>query len=145
MLIPDTFKDDYDLGQISVTHSVNIASFYGSISQPIRLKILGHLSDKVSKFQELRIKTNVERTALSHHLDYLKRRKLVKKITHGTYNITNDGINLLNIAVYFYMKSELKRSNNKTISCENIEIEQKEFFLRTYKRSPKELDHLRHK
>ncbi len=145
MLNSDTFKDDYDVGQITVTQAENIASFYGSISQPIRLKILGYLSDKVSKFQELRIKTNIERTALSHHLDYLKRRKLIKKITHGTYDITNDGINLLNIATYFYMRSELKRSINKTISCENIEIEQKEYFLKTYKKSLKGLDLLRYK
>jgi len=124
MYFSDNINDDFDLTQISIKDAENIASLFGTISHPKRIKILGYLNEKVFNFKDLQIKIKIERTALSNHLLFLKKRKLVKKIAHGIYEITNDGINLLKTVVNFYMKSEIHK-----------ETHQKELIAQKYKRS----------
>jgi DNA-binding transcriptional ArsR family regulator len=124
MYFSDNINDDNDFSQISIKDAENIASLFGTISHPKRIKILGYLNEKVLNFGDLQNKIKIERTALSNHLAFLKKRKLVKKIAHGIYEITNDGINLLQTIVNFYMKSEIHK-----------ETYQKELIAQKYKRS----------
>ncbi|MHA2325864.1 MAG: winged helix-turn-helix domain-containing protein, partial [Promethearchaeota archaeon] len=96
-----------------------------------RIKILGFLSENALKFHDIQIKINIERTALSNHLTFLKERDLITKISHGVYKITEDGTNLLKTVVNLYMKSKLQRKANQKKREELISQKYRRSFIMT--------------
>lgn len=102
-----------DFAQISIEDAEYIATLFGAVYHPKRIKILGYLSENALKFHDIQTKIHIERTALSNHLSFLKERELITKISHGVYKITEDGTNLLRTVVNLYMKSKLQKKADR--------------------------------
>ena len=65
------------------------------ISAPKRLDILVGLIDDAKAFQQIKVITGLEKSALSNHLKKLIDHGLVEKKHHGIYSITYQGYQLL--------------------------------------------------
>ena len=80
-----------------------------SISHPSRLKILILLMKGALSFQALLDMMGLKKSGLANHLTNLKEAGLVEKIQHGTYRITEDGINYLKAIEETYRVSNSRK------------------------------------
>lgn len=92
--------------KITARTSKSIAGLFLAISHPKRVMILHLLSLKSMEFNELLDATNLHKTALSNHLNLLIEKRLIDRISHGNYEITSDGLDILNSALNIYNNSK---------------------------------------
>ena len=77
-----------------------------AMDNPNRLQILITLLKGPLTFQSLIEKIKIKRTALANNLTILKDAMLIKKIHHGEYEITQDGIEYLQAIETAYQESK---------------------------------------
>jgi DNA gyrase inhibitor GyrI/DNA-binding transcriptional ArsR family regulator len=102
-----------DNRKISAAESESIADFFQAISNPSRVVILSQLSDRPKGFTDLLSATNLRKTALSNHLTLLMDKRLIKRVSHGTYAITRDGLSILESAIDTYIESKHRQDIEK--------------------------------
>jgi DNA-binding HxlR family transcriptional regulator len=62
-----------------------------------RLTILIQLLDGAKSFNNLMIRTKLQKTAISNHLNILIKTKLIEKPDYGLYQLTDDGVHFLRV------------------------------------------------
>lgn len=102
-------KHDEDV--LTPSASENIAYFLLALSHKTRVRILSLLANHDRTFRTLNGDTHVKKTALSNHLALLQERGLVKRVGHGSYSITEDGLNLLTSVKDAYDQSVARRED----------------------------------
>ncbi|NPD87428.1 MAG: winged helix-turn-helix transcriptional regulator [Asgard group archaeon] len=89
-------------------HIENFSEILSRIGHKKRIIILAHLLDGQKKFSFLEEKTNLKKTALTHHINLLTSSKLVNKIDRGLYEISQDGRELIQSTLRTYISSSLR-------------------------------------
>jgi len=102
-----------------------IIAILTAIGHPNRFKILILLLKGPLTFQALLNEMNLKKSALANHLTHLKDKSLVEKVQHGTYKITDDGRNYIQVIEVAYRESEARK---KKIG----EIKQRQELARTF-------------
>jgi DNA-binding transcriptional ArsR family regulator len=69
----------------------DIISLLGALGNPNRLRILISLLSDFRTFKQLSEVTSLKKSALASHLQVLRDLKLLLKIEHGTYQLTDEG------------------------------------------------------
>lgn len=101
-----TLKDSQEMLQNSFD---DITLVLKSISHPSRLKILILIMKGALSFQALLDMMGLKKSGLANHLTNLKEAGLVEKIKHGTYRITEDGLNYLRAIEETHRKSNSRK------------------------------------
>ncbi|TFF91479.1 ArsR family transcriptional regulator [Candidatus Thorarchaeota archaeon] len=102
-----------DHRKISAAESKFIADFFQAIANPSRVVLLSQLSDRPKDFIDLLAATDLRKTALSNHLALLMDKRLIKRVSHGTYAITRDGLSILESAIDTYIESKHRQDIEK--------------------------------
>lgn len=105
--------------------SDEIVSILKTIAHINRFKILVLLLNGPLSFQTLLEKMDIKKSALANHLTELRNSNLVDKIQHGTYKITENGINYINSIEKIYKE-------NKAIEKRVWESKQRENLTRSF-------------
>ena len=88
-------KDKHERRE-SISSRRGVVSGLGKvISAPKRLDILIGLMDDAKAFQQIKVITGLEKSALSNHLKLLTGQGLIEKKHHGIYSITYQGYQLM--------------------------------------------------
>jgi len=99
---------DSDLSKEFLLNSTEeIVTILKAIGNPNRFKILIYLLNGPSSFQMLLDETNLKKSALSNHLSRLINTRLIEKIQHGTYFLTEDGEKYLKTIGNAYKTSQM--------------------------------------
>ncbi len=107
-------KSDSDSSREFLLNSTpEIVSILKTIAHQKRFEILILLIENPLKFQSLLEKTSLKKSALANHLNDLKNKKLVEKIHHGTYKITDDGKNYIKSIENVYKENNTLRKKIK--------------------------------
>jgi len=86
-----------------------MTSMLKAIDHPNRFRILVLLLEESQTFQMLLCKMKLKKSALANDLKILEEKLLVRKIRHGTYEITADGTSLIQAIGAVYAQSEARR------------------------------------
>lgn len=105
--------------------SDEIVSILKTIAHINRFKILVLLLNGPLSFQTLLEEMDIKKSALANHLTELRNSNLVDKIQHGTYKITENGINYINSIEKIYKE-------NKAIEKRVWESKQRENLTRSF-------------
>lgn len=105
--------------------SDEIVSILKTIAHINRFKILVLLLNGPLSFQTLLEEIDIKKSALANHLTELRNSNLVDKIQHGTYKITENGINYINSIEKIYKE-------NKAIEKRVWESKQRENLTRSF-------------
>jgi predicted transcriptional regulator len=87
----------------------DIVTILKAIGNPNRFKILVYLLDGPSNFQRLLEETDIKKSALANHLGKLINARLIEKIQHGTYHLTEDGEKYIKTIGNTYETSQILR------------------------------------
>jgi predicted transcriptional regulator len=119
-------KSDLDPSQeFLINSSDEILSILKTIAHVNRFRILVLLLKGPLTFQTLLEQMEIKKSALANHLMELKNNNLVDKIQHGTYQISENGMN--------YIKSvERTYRENKTIEKRIWESKQREKLSKSF-------------
>jgi len=99
---------DSDLSKEFLLNSTEeIVTILKAIGNPNRFKILIYLLNGPSSFQMLLDETNLKKSGLSNHLSRLINTRLIEKIQHGTYFLTEDGEKYLKTIGNAYKTSQM--------------------------------------
>jgi len=90
-----------------------MAEFLKAVSHPKRIQILVLLTKQSLNFAELKLQTNLKKTSLSNNLTILIEVKLIERFERGTYRITQDGQELLNIMNGFYANAKIREDQQR--------------------------------
>jgi DNA-binding transcriptional ArsR family regulator len=69
----------------------DIVSLLGAMGTPSRLRILIALLGSSQSYQNLKMLTELKKSALSSHLVLLREHGLIQKQSHGNYELTETG------------------------------------------------------
>ncbi|MGD8507134.1 MAG: ArsR family transcriptional regulator, partial [Candidatus Bathyarchaeota archaeon] len=87
----------------------DIAIVLGSLANKRRLQLLTLLTKGTHTFKELQKATGLGKTALAHHLAVLVKTGLLKHTGRGRYELSQDGVELLNAVGTTYASSKRRR------------------------------------
>jgi predicted transcriptional regulator len=87
----------------------DIVTILKAIGNRNRFKILVYLLDGPSNFQRLLEETDLKKSALANHLGKLINTRLIEKIQHGTYHLTEDGEKYIKTIGNTYENSQILR------------------------------------
>jgi DNA gyrase inhibitor GyrI len=87
----------------------DIAIVLGSLANKRRLQLLTLLTRGTCTFKELQKATGLGKTALAHHLAILVKTSLLKHTGRGRYELSQDGIELLDAVGTTYASSKRRR------------------------------------
>jgi len=79
-----------------------------SVGNKKRIYILALLLDGPKLLSIIEEKTELGKTALAHHINLLLNANLIKRISRGEYEITDDGVEILRNNLNLYMSSGLR-------------------------------------
>ncbi len=93
-----------------MTHSLEgIMDLMNTLAHPKRLEMLiAMLGGAHITFRDLQEKTELQKSALAHHLSVLSDKSLIEKKEKGVYQITVDGDDLLEKIAHSYLESKLR-------------------------------------
>ncbi|MFW9866875.1 MAG: ArsR/SmtB family transcription factor [Promethearchaeota archaeon] len=92
-----------------------MSEFIKAIAHPKRVQILTLLLEKPFDFSNLKLQTNLKKTALANNLTILLEAKLIERFERGTYRITEDGRGLLNAIKEVYDKAKVREDHRRKI------------------------------
>ncbi len=90
-----------------------IKSILNALSHEKRLQILLSLLTGDKSFRELKKETNLEKTALAHHLNQMIAIQLIQKPAYNTYSLHIDGERFLRIIERAFQHTNLKLTKDK--------------------------------
>ncbi|MFW9821719.1 MAG: GyrI-like domain-containing protein [Candidatus Thorarchaeota archaeon] len=90
-----TLKEDTDVRMFIQMYKDEISLMLSSIANERRLEILSIIYKTPAEFNEIQKIIGLGKTALSHHLRNLGDNGLIKQLHRGIYEITQDGISML--------------------------------------------------
>jgi DNA-binding HxlR family transcriptional regulator/DNA gyrase inhibitor GyrI len=101
-------------GEKSVTLSEDaIADYFLAVSHPKRIRILSLLAEESRDFADLLRETGIRKTALSNQLTKLTEKRLIQRVSHGHYALTEDGKHVLKVIIDTYKESRLSKEEEK--------------------------------
>lgn len=86
----------------------HISQLLNAVANTNRVQITSLLLEKKREFSDLKDKTGLSKTALSHHLKILEETGIISNPTRGQYEITEDGVSLLSSIGDSYIKTKWK-------------------------------------
>jgi DNA-binding transcriptional ArsR family regulator len=92
-----------------------MAEFIKAIAHPKRVQILTLILEKPLDFSNLKLQTNLKKTALANNLTILVEAKLIERFERGNYRITEDGRELLNSIDEVYANSKARENHRRKI------------------------------
>ena len=102
-------KDNPNKIQDKVLSSLDgFSELMNSVGNKKRIYILALLLDGPKLLSIIEEKTELGKTALAHHINLLLNANLIKRISRGEYEITEDGIEILRHNLNLYMSSGLR-------------------------------------
>ncbi len=90
-----------------------IKSILNALSHEKRLQILLSLLTGDKSFRELKKETNLEKTALAHHLNQMIAIQLIFKPAYNTYSLHIDGERFLRVFEEAFQQTDLKLTKDK--------------------------------
>ena len=90
-----------------------MSEFIKAIAHPKRVQILALLLEKPLEFSNLKLDTNLKKTALANNLTILIETKLIERFERGTYRITQDGRELLGAIKEVYIKAKIREDHKR--------------------------------
>lgn len=88
----------------------DIASLLGALANDYRLILLTYLFEETKDFSELKEKVGLSKTALAHHLERLADEDLIRNVSRGRYELTEDGYDIIQVITKFYNESKRKKA-----------------------------------
>jgi DNA-binding transcriptional ArsR family regulator len=92
-----------------------MSEFIKAIAHPKRVHILTLLLEQPLDFSNLKLQTNLKKTALANNLTILVEAKLIERFERGTYRIIEDGRELLNAINEVYANSKARENHRRKI------------------------------
>jgi predicted transcriptional regulator len=105
-------KDISDLINSLEFFFLDLIEILKSLSNDKRLQILIYLLTGEKKFDDLRERSHLAKTALSNHLSKLIKAKLIQKPEMGIYKLTDDGELFLRSIEATYLRSNIKQKRD---------------------------------
>jgi DNA-binding transcriptional ArsR family regulator len=99
--------------QILENPSSKIVDLLKAAAHPARIKMLALLLKGKHSFSQLKSHTSLSKTALANHLTQLIELQLIQRIGRGTYQLTNDGKDLLIAAARTFEASALREEERR--------------------------------
>ncbi|MFX0205597.1 MAG: winged helix-turn-helix domain-containing protein [Candidatus Hodarchaeota archaeon] len=109
MLEPKTITELMNVFEVSFKSFLTILK---AISNEKRFTILIALLSGEKTFNDLKIETKLQKTALSNHLLKLLKAELIVKPDHNKYRLTSDGELFIRALETAYDKSDIKEKKN---------------------------------
>lgn len=100
---------DDDLAKTLVKSNEDIVFILKSLANKRRLQLLISLIKEQRTFKELQEITDLGKTALAHHLGLLVKSGILKHTGKGRYQLSRDGVELLNAVGAAYASSKRRR------------------------------------
>lgn len=106
-------RDEENLQNLSWRSLEAIADYLLAVSHPKRLMVLSLLAEESRDFADLLVKTGIRKTALSNQLTQLGEKRLIQRVSHGHYALTQDGKHVLRAVLDMYRNSTLSKEEEK--------------------------------
>ncbi|MGY5860936.1 MAG: effector binding domain-containing protein [Candidatus Thorarchaeota archaeon] len=106
-------RDEENLQNLSWQSLEAIADYLLAVSHPKRLMVLSLLAEESRDFADLIVKTGIRKTALSNQLTQLVEKRLIQRVSHGHYALTQDGKQILRAVLDMYRNSTLSKEEEK--------------------------------
>ncbi len=106
-------RDEENLQNLSWRSLQAIADYLLAVSHPKRLMVLSLLAEESRDFADLLVKTGIRKTALSNQLTQLGEKRLIQRVSHGHYALTQDGKHVLRAVLDMYRNSTLSKEEEK--------------------------------
>ena len=95
--------------KILETYFEDLSEILGSISNVSRIQLMASLLEKNQEFSELKELVGLSKTALAHHLERLTETGLIRNVSRGRYELTQDGSEMLFTITSTYMETKRKK------------------------------------
>jgi len=105
--------DEEDMENITQQSAKAMADYFLAVSHPKRIMVLSLLAEDSMDFADLLEKTGIRKTALSNHLTQLADKRLIQRVSHGHYALTEDGNHVLSAVLDIYNDSTLSKEEEK--------------------------------
>jgi DNA gyrase inhibitor GyrI/DNA-binding HxlR family transcriptional regulator len=105
--------DDEIIETITRQSAMELAEYILAVSHPKRIMVLSLLRKESMDFADLLRKTSIRKTALSNHLTQLIEKRLIHRVSHGHYALTEDGNHILRAILELYKDSTLSKEEEK--------------------------------
>jgi len=106
-------RDEENLQNLSWQSLEAIADYLLAVSHPKRLMVLSLLAEESRDFADLLVKIGIRKTALSNQLTQLVEKRLIQRVSHGHYALTQDGKQVLRAVLDMYRNSTLSKEEEK--------------------------------
>jgi len=132
--------DEESTKSITQQSEEEIADYVLALSHPKRIMVLRLLMKKSMDFSDLLEKTSIRKTALSNHLTQLIEKRLIHRVSHGHYALTEDGNHVLSAIQELYKDSTLRREEEKKRIFERYSYRSDETMTKEIQVEIKQLD-----
>lgn len=105
--------DEEEMEKLTQQSAKSMADYFLAVSHPKRIMVLNLLAEKSRDFAYLLEQTGIRKTALSNHLTQLVEKRLIHKVSHGHYALTQDGEHVLRAVLDIYRDSTLSKEEEK--------------------------------
>lgn len=105
--------DEESIETITRQSAKELAEYILAVSHPKRIMVLSLLRKESMDFADLLRKTSIRKTALSNHLTQLIEKRLIHRVSHGHYALTEDGNHILRAILELYKDSTLSKEEEK--------------------------------
>ena len=105
--------DEESIETITRQSAKELAEYILAVSHPKRIMVLSLLRKESMDFADLLRKTSIRKTALSNHLTQLIEKRLIHRVSHGHYALTEDGNHILRAILELYKDSTLNKEEEK--------------------------------
>ena len=99
----------------------DLSEVLGAIANVNRIIILKSLKDNKKEFSELKEITRLSKTALAHHLEKLITYGLIKNVSRGKYDLTEDGLELFLAIIDTYIGSKRRVELENKMRADHIQ------------------------